>query len=59
MANQFHVAFSEDVQGAAVFAGGPFYCARNNLGTALGTWSFPASYFPDLSMLHAKNIAPL
>ncbi len=38
MANQFHVAFSGDVQGAAIFAGGPFYCARNNLNTALVTW---------------------
>jgi len=28
---QFHVAYSSLVKGAAIFAGGPFYCAESNL----------------------------
>lgn len=31
MAVQFHVAFSKDVNGAAIFAGGPFYCAESTI----------------------------
>jgi hypothetical protein len=27
MAHQFHVAYSRDIMGAAMFAGGPYYCA--------------------------------
>jgi predicted esterase len=34
MAVQLHVAFSALVHGAAVFAGGPFYCADSNAVTA-------------------------
>lgn len=35
MAVQYHVAFSSEVSGCGVFAGGPFYCARNALNNAL------------------------
>lgn len=35
MAVQFHVAHSSLVQGAGVFAAGPYYCAENSLGDAL------------------------
>eukprot|EP00301_Raphidiophrys_heterophryoidea_P020089 c4871_g1_i1.p1 GENE.c4871_g1_i1~~c4871_g1_i1.p1 ORF type:complete len:350 (-),score=72.97 c4871_g1_i1:189-1238(-) len=31
MAVQLHVAFSSFINGSAVFAGGPFYCAQGNL----------------------------
>ena len=34
-ANQFHVAFSSQVSGAAILAGGPYYCARGNMMDAL------------------------
>lgn len=34
-AAQFHVAFSDIVHGAAVFAGGPFYCSQGSEQTAL------------------------
>lgn len=34
MATQLHVAYSGTVRGAAVFAGGPYYCARGSLTTA-------------------------
>jgi hypothetical protein len=34
MAVQMHVAFSSIINGSAVFAGGPFYCAEGNLMTA-------------------------
>ena len=36
MAVQFHVAHSSLVRGAGVFAAGPYYCAENSLGDALG-----------------------
>ncbi len=31
------MAYSAEVQGAAIFAGGPYYCARNEIGVALTT----------------------
>lgn len=31
MAVQMHVAYSSTIQGSAIFAGGPFYCAMDNL----------------------------
>lgn len=34
MAVQTHVAFSSEVSGAAVYAGGPYFCAKANLNTA-------------------------
>jgi hypothetical protein len=45
MAVQFHVSHSRHVNGSAIFAGGPFYCAESNLefatnkcmSTSLGT----------------------
>jgi poly(3-hydroxybutyrate) depolymerase len=36
MATQFHIAHSELVQGAAVLAAGPYYCAEGSVGEALG-----------------------
>jgi len=36
MAVQMHVAFSETINGAAIFAGGPFFCAQGNLMYAYG-----------------------
>lgn len=35
MAVQFHLAFSDTLVGAGVVAGGPYYCAENNLPKAL------------------------
>ncbi|UGQ46325.1 extracellular catalytic domain type 2 short-chain-length polyhydroxyalkanoate depolymerase [Massilia endophytica] len=35
MAVQFEVAFSASVMGAGIVAGGPYFCARGNLGTAV------------------------
>lgn len=35
MAVQYHFAFSSEVGGAAVFAGGPFYCSQDSETTAL------------------------
>jgi poly(3-hydroxybutyrate) depolymerase/fibronectin type 3 domain-containing protein len=50
MAVQLHVAYSATFKaGAGIVAGGPFYCAQGNLGTALGpcmaasTFSKPAT----------------
>jgi len=37
MAVQFHFAFSSYIKGAAVHAGGPFWCAQGNMGYALST----------------------
>jgi poly(3-hydroxybutyrate) depolymerase len=36
MAGQFHVAHSSLVKGVGIIAGGPYFCARNSLRTALG-----------------------
>ncbi|GAM26473.1 hypothetical protein SAMD00019534_096480 [Acytostelium subglobosum LB1] len=36
MAVQFHVAFSSIVSGAGIIAGGPYYCANNNVEIAQG-----------------------
>jgi poly(3-hydroxybutyrate) depolymerase len=35
MADQFFVAFSDHMVGVGIFAGGPYGCARGNLGIAL------------------------
>src|SRR5258708_2113872 len=35
MAVQMHVAFSGTFKGAAVYAGGPYYCAQDSLESAL------------------------
>lgn len=37
MAVQMHVAYSSTIKGAGVFAGGPFYCAKGAMMTALTT----------------------
>jgi len=36
---QFHVAFSSKIQGVGVLAGGPYYCAMDNMDVALGRCS--------------------
>lgn len=36
MAVQVHVAYSSIISGAAIFAGGPFYCAQGSVTTAQG-----------------------
>ncbi|GAA0859030.1 extracellular catalytic domain type 2 short-chain-length polyhydroxyalkanoate depolymerase [Aliiglaciecola litoralis] len=35
MAQQMHIAYSDIFSAAAIIAGGPFYCAENNIGLAL------------------------
>jgi len=49
MAVQFHVAFSSIMKGAAIFAGGPFYCAQASETTATTTC---------MSSTTAPSIAP-
>ena len=49
MAVQFHVAFSSIMKGAAIFAGGPFYCAQGSQTTATSTC---------MSSTTAPSIAP-
>ncbi|MBY0517055.1 MAG: hypothetical protein K2P81_09115 [Bacteriovoracaceae bacterium] len=36
-AHQLHVAYSSEISGAGILAGGPFWCARGNVNTALNT----------------------
>ena len=36
MANQYHIAHSDKVSGAAIISAGPYYCARNDITIALG-----------------------
>ncbi len=52
MATQVHLAFSDRIAGAAVFAGGPYGCARGSLETALGhCLAPPADKLPDVTAL--------
>lgn len=46
MANQFHVAYSSLVRGAAILAAGPFYCAKGNVATALTDCTTPTAVNP-------------
>lgn len=36
MAHQMHIAFSDLFSGAGIISGGPYNCAENSLGTAMG-----------------------
>ncbi len=46
MAQQFHVAYSSIVIGAGIIAGGPFYCAKGNVVTALTDCTTPTALDP-------------
>ena len=43
MAVQLHVAFSGTFHYAAIYAGGPYYCAQNSLSTAQTTCQYATS----------------
>lgn len=53
MAGQFHMAFSDKVQGAALIAGGPLYCAQNNLTTAFAHCMGKEDAKPDLPAINS------
>ena len=59
MAVQLHVAHSSFVKGAAVVAGGPYYCARGSLWTALYNCMTPGWWtpLPPASQLKAQTEA--
>jgi hypothetical protein len=70
MAVQMHIAFSSVINGAAVFAGGPYYCANSNLVTATencmkGTFGGPpvselVAFTNEQSVLHTiDNVSNL
>lgn len=48
MAVQFHVAFSSIMKGAAIFAGGPFYCAQGSQSNATSGCMYPSAA-PDIA----------
>jgi predicted peptidase len=48
MATQMHVAYSETISGAAVFAGGPYYCAEANMNKALTSCMTGLPTLPDV-----------
>ena len=52
MAAQMHVAFSDTIEGAAIFAGGPYYCAQGSVITA--TTSCMATGLITTSTLYSK-----
>lgn len=58
MAVQMHIAFSSIVNGSAVFAGGPWFCAQGSIATAenscMGTWVSPPDV-PKLVSLTKSN----
>lgn len=49
MAAQFHLAYSSEVQGAAIVAAGPVYCAANSLQTAFAHCLNQQNSTPDLT----------
>lgn len=52
MAQQMHLAYSDVFSAAAIIAGGPFYCAENNIGLALTRCMKPdANNKPNVSRL--------
>lgn len=53
MAAQFHLAYSAEVQGAAIVAAGPVYCAANSLQTAFAHCLNQSSSTPDLTAASA------
>ncbi|MDC8831721.1 extracellular catalytic domain type 2 short-chain-length polyhydroxyalkanoate depolymerase [Alteromonas gilva] len=54
MATQFHLANSDKVVGAAMLASGPYYCAQNNIATALGQCVDKVNPPIDVKALSAK-----
>eukprot|EP00824_Muranothrix_gubernata_P019564 TRINITY_DN39343_c0_g1_i1.p1 TRINITY_DN39343_c0_g1~~TRINITY_DN39343_c0_g1_i1.p1 ORF type:complete len:261 (+),score=37.64 TRINITY_DN39343_c0_g1_i1:120-785(+) len=50
MAVQYHVAFSSEVMGAGIFAGGPYKCAFGNVWYALYTCMATTSGDPDVEL---------
>ena len=54
MAVQLHVAFSEGITGAGVVAGGPYFCARGSVHTALGQCMQTLPGGPDEAALLAE-----
>ncbi|MDP5134805.1 polyhydroxybutyrate depolymerase [Rheinheimera baltica] len=67
MAGQYHQAFAEQVEGVAMLAGGPVYCAQNSLGLALEHCFNKATSAPDLEAIEnyltekrqTQKLAPL
>jgi poly(3-hydroxybutyrate) depolymerase len=51
MAGQYHLAFAEHVDGVAMLAAGPVYCAQNSLGLALEHCLNKDSSTPDLEAI--------
>ena len=52
MAAQFHLAFSDKVNGVAIIAGGPLYCAQNNLAVAFAHCLAKPEARPDLTAIN-------
>jgi len=58
MAVQMHFAFSKNINGAAIFAGGPYYCAQGSESTAITScMSSPAGINVNTLTTTAKNLA--
>jgi poly(3-hydroxybutyrate) depolymerase len=54
MSTQVHLALDERVAGAALFAGGPYGCARGELSTALSTCMAAEGGAPDVAALAVR-----
>ena len=61
-AHQFHIAFNSKVSGAAMFAGGPFYCAKGSSSKALGrcmngkeSYNLASESFESIKKLAKRN----
>lgn len=57
MAGQYHLAFAEHVDGVAMLAAGPIYCAQNSLGLALEHCFNKATSAPDMANINQYIVA--
>ncbi len=54
MATQMHIAHSDSINGAAILAAGPYYCAQGNIGTALARCVTKTDSPIDLALLNKQ-----
>lgn len=54
---QFHVTFSATIKGAGIFAGPPYWCANDNVDTALSACMSTPSLISVSELVSATNYA--
>eukprot|EP01119_Soliformovum_irregulare_P003197 TRINITY_DN13534_c0_g1_i1.p1 TRINITY_DN13534_c0_g1~~TRINITY_DN13534_c0_g1_i1.p1 ORF type:complete len:336 (-),score=58.30 TRINITY_DN13534_c0_g1_i1:37-924(-) len=57
MAVQYHVAYSSEIMGAGIIAGGPYWCANGNVEVALNACTIYPEYISVLELIAATEYA--